>query len=183
MVVMSEERVLEVGAGQSPDSRATETLDIRNDLEHVDYGGVDIGADEWPVGDNSFDMVVANHVVEHVPPESIGHVFREVDRVVETGGTFHVVTPHAGTWQAATDPTHQGSGGWTPDVVKYFTGELEQYFPNLDWSVNARANLSFPLVLRERFRLEFSTTRGAISNEIVKVPFVSGEVEFWATIQ
>lgn len=179
---MADEKVLEVGAGQSPDPRATETLDIRDDLDHLDYAGVDIGTDEWPIPDESVDLVVANHVVEHVPAECIGHLFSEVDRVVKPGGRFHVVTPHAGTWQAATDPTHQGTGGWTPDIVQYFTADLEEYFPELDWEVSGTANLSFPLFLRENLRLEFSVSRGSISNEIVKIPFVSGEVEFWATI-
>lgn len=180
---MGDERVLEVGAGQSPDTRATETLDIRDDLEHVDFGGVDIGEDRWPVEADSVNMVIANHVVEHVPPERLGHVFKEVDRVVKSGGRFLVVTPHSGTWEAATDPTHQGTGGWTPDIVQYFTDELEPYFPELDWEVEAQANLSFPLFLRESLRLNVSVSRGGISNELVKIPFVSGEVEFEATVR
>lgn len=179
---MSGNRVLEIGAGQSPDKRATETLDIREDLDHIDYCGVDISKDQWPVEDDSVDVVVANHVLEHVPPEGIGYVFDEVDRVVLSNGEFHAVVPHAGSWQAATDPTHQGTGGWTPDVAKYFTGKLEEYFPELDWDVETRANLSFPLFLREALRFQFSISRGDISNEVVKVPFVSGEVEFKATI-
>jgi SAM-dependent methyltransferase len=174
--------ILEIGAGQSPDPRATETLDIRDDLDHIDYGGVDVGSDKLPLEADSVDLVVANHVVEHIPGEAISHLFMEIDRVVRSGGRFHAVTPHAGTWQAATDPTHQASGGWTPDVINYFTGELEEYFPELCWDVEARANLSFPLVLRKSCRLRFSTARGDLSHELVKLPLVSGEVEFEATI-
>lgn len=180
---MAHRRVLEIGAGQTPDPRATVTLDIREDLDHIDHGGVDIGVDQWPVKENSFDLVVANHVLEHVPPDRLGFVFDEIDRVVESGGEFHAVLPHAGSWQAATDPTHQGSGGWTPDVVQYFTGELEEYFPHLAWCVDAHANLSFPLFLREELRVTLSVSRGDVSYELMKVPFVSGEVEFEATIQ
>jgi SAM-dependent methyltransferase len=179
---MSDKRVLEIGAGQSPDSSATETLDIRDDLSHIDYPGVDIGKDRLPVEDNSIDHVIANHVLEHVSPESLGHVFHEVDRVLKSGGTFQVVTPHSGSWQAATDPTHQGTGGWTPDVVKYFDGQLEGYFPELDWDVRARAKLSFPLFVREHLRLTWSISRGDVSHELIKIPFVSGEVEFEATV-
>lgn len=179
---MTDRRVLEIGAGQSPDPRATETLDIRDDLDHIDYGGVDVSTDRLPIEPDSVDLIVANHIVEHVPGESIGHLFSEIDRVVRPGGRFHAVMPHAGTWQAATDPTHQGTGGWTPDVVKYFTGELEEYFPELEWDVEARANLSFPLVLRESRQLRFSVSRGDLSNELVKVPLVSCEVEFKTTI-
>ena len=180
--MMTDRRVLEIGAGQSPDPRATETLDIRDDLDHIDYGGVDVGKDRLPLEADSVDLLVANHVIEHVPSEAISHLFSEIDRVVRPSGRLHVIIPHAGTWQAATDPTHQGTGGWTPDVVKYFTGELEEYFPELEWDVEAQANLSFPLFLRENRRLRFSVSRGDISNELVKLPFVSGEVEFNAII-
>lgn len=179
---MAGQRVLEIGAGQSPDPRATETLDIREDLDHIDYGGVDIGTDRWPVDANSIDLVVANHVLEHVPPNLIGHVFKEVNRVVKSGGKFHALVPHAGSWQAATDLTHYGSGGWTPDVVQYFSGDLEEYFPDMTWHVSARANLSFPLFIREELRIMFSVSRGDISHELMKIPFVSGEVEFEVTV-
>ena len=179
---MASQRILEIGAGQSPDPRATETLDIRQDLEHIDYGGVDIGVDEWPVERDSVDQVIANHVLEHVPPERIGYVFSEVDRVVRSGGEFIVRVPHAGSWEAATDPTHQGTGGWTPDIVQYFSGELEEYFPELAWDVTAEADLSFPLFLRERLRVSILVERGDISHELMKIPFVSGEVHFRATI-
>lgn len=179
---MTSQRILEIGAGQSPDPRATETLDIRQDLEHIDYGGVDIGVDEWPVEPDSVDQVIANHVIEHVPPDQIGHVFSEVDCVVRSGGEFIVRVPHAGSWEAATDPTHQGTGGLTPDIVQYFSGELEEYFPELAWDVTAEADLSFPLFLRERLRVSILVERGDISHELMKIPFVSGEVHFRATI-
>lgn len=141
-----------------------------------------MASDEWPIQDTSIDQILANHVLEHIPPESIGYVFDEVDRVLKPGGQLYAITPHAGSWQAATDPTHHGAGGWTPDIVKYFTGNLENYFPELSWDVESRAILSFPLFLRENLRFSITVSRGDISYELVKVSFVSGEVEFIATV-
>ena len=174
--MMDDEAVLEIGAGRSPDPRATVTLDIRSDLEHVDYGGVDVAHDRWPFEDDRFDRVVARHVLEHVPPDRLGDLFEEADRVLTDGGAFEIVVPHAGSWDANTDATHYGTGGWTPDVEGYFTGDLEPYWPNLDWDVTARAHLSVPSFLRESVRLSFTTGNGGLSTELVKIPFVTGVV-------
>ena len=172
--------VLEIGAGCVPDDRSTMTLDIRTDLEHIDHPGVDVGVDEWPIESESVDMVIANHVVEHIPPARIGHLFEEVDRVLTEGGIFHVVTPHVGSWAAATDPTHYGTGGWTPSVTDYFTGELEQYWPDLQWNAYAWATLTFPTFFRERRRVELRVSDGGLSFELLKSPFVTGVTEFIA---
>lgn len=175
------DKVLDIGAGMNPDSRATETLDIREDLPNIDYPGVDIGNDEWPIESNRYEAVIANHVLEHVSPSEIKHVFDEVDRVLTTGGTFHAVVPHAGTWDAYTDPTHQGTGGWTPDVNGYFNGELEPYFTDLGWRTKTVAHLEFPTLLRPTLRLSGTTSDGTVSTELVKLPLVTGTVSFEAT--
>ncbi|WP_430504719.1 methyltransferase domain-containing protein [Haloparvum sp. PAK95] len=175
-----EENILEVGAGQNPTEEATITLDIREDLDHIDHGGVDIGDDEWPIEESSISEVIANHVFEHIPPENIGHVFSEIDRVLISGGQFRMRTPHAGTWASATDPTHQGTGGTTPDITKYFTGELEEYWPHLDWNVEAWTQIEFPLFLRSRFRVTKKVYNGVWAHQILKIPFVTGEVFFEA---
>lgn len=176
----SEREILEVGAGLKPTQEATITLDIRTDLDHIDYGGVDIGADNWPLEDGSVETVIANHVFEHVPPENVGHVFAEVDRVLVPGGTFRMRTPHAGTWASATDPTHQGTGGTTPDIKKYFTGDLEEYWPEIDWDVEAWTAVKFPLFVRTNWRIERKIYDGTLAHQLLKIPFVTGEVFFTA---
>lgn len=180
---MTSGAVLEVGAGLSPDTRATETLDIREDLNHIDYPGIDIANDSWPIASNSFDRVIAKHVIEHIPPSSLEHVFFEADRVLRDEGVFEVVTPHAGSWKAATDPTHFGPGGWTPDVDAYFSGGLEDYFPQLDWAVRSCARLEFPVFVPKPLRIRVKISNGALSHELVKVPFVTGDVEMEAVVK
>lgn len=174
-------RILEIGAGENPTQEATETLDIRNDLDHIDHPGIDIGTDRLPFDDNSVDKIIANHVLEHIRPEDIGQVFREVNRVLRPGGEFTGVMPHAGTWLAATDFTHQGTGGTTPSMRGYFDGSLEPYWPELDWDVDAWAELTWPLWVREDWRRVSTVRSGDRSMQFVKIPGVTGTVHFVAT--
>lgn len=172
---------LELGAGKNPSPAATHTLDIREDLDHIDFPGVDIGVDRWPLEDESVDLIIANHVFEHIERANISHMFREVDRVLKEGGRLEATVPHAGAWEAHTDPTHQGPGGWTPDIDEYFSaGSLEGYWTDLEWTVSATAQVAFPVFVRPSLRLRTTVSRGAISNELVKIPFVSGIVTFVA---
>jgi len=174
-------RVLELGAGENPAPAATETLDIREDLDHIDYKGVDIVNDSWPVEDGSIDRIIANHIFEHINPKELSHAFEEANRVLKSGGVLNITVPHAGTWEAHTDPTHMGTGGWTPDIEEYFAGgNLEGYYNQIPWDVSAKARLEFPLFIRPSLRLAVQFNRGDISNELAKLPFVCGIVEFEA---
>lgn len=172
--------VLDIGAGEHPHPDATATLDIREDID-VDYPGVDIAHDEWPIDTRSVDRVICSHVLEHVPPTSFGHVFGEFDRILVDGGTAHITMPHAGTWAAGTDLTHQGTGGTTPDVDRYFADKrndaLERYWPDLDWNVEAYTDVEFPSFLRSSLRLRYRVESGHRSIQILKIPFTTaGEV-------
>ncbi|WP_440005430.1 hypothetical protein [Halomicrococcus sp. SG-WS-1] len=173
--------VLEIGAGQHPHPRSDSTLDIRSDLDHIDYPGVDIGEDVWPIENESVSEILAYHVVEHVPPNRVGHVFQEVDRVLVSGGTIHIELPYSGTYAAATDLTHYGTGGTTAGIDRYFTGDLEEYWPNLDWDVTSYAELEFPLFVRSSLRFNVRMTNSELVHELIKIPFVTGKVIFDAT--
>lgn len=174
-------RILEIGAGENPTNEATDTLDIRKDLNHIDYPGVDIGRDRFPLDDESVDKIIANHVLEHIQPENVGHVFQEVNRVLRVGGEFTGVMPHAGTWLAATDFTHQGTGGTTPAMKGYFDSSLEPYWPELDWDAKTWSELTWPLWVRENWRRVSVVKDGARSMQLVKIPGVTGTVHFTIT--
>lgn len=168
-----EEVILELGAGTDPSPKSTHTLDIRTDIP-VDYPGINIAEDRIPLEEHSVDQVVGYHILEHVPPERIGFVFKEIDRVLRPSGEGHFETPHAGTWSAATDPTHQGVGGFTPDIDMYINGKPSSYWPEIKWDVSAYANLEFPTFLRPSLRVGFELREH--SREMVKLPFVDGTV-------
>jgi SAM-dependent methyltransferase len=62
---------------------------------------------DLPYGDQTFDALVARHVVEH-DPDTLS-VLREWGRVLKPGGTLVVITPDQGRYGGSTialDPTH-----------------------------------------------------------------------------
>jgi len=89
-------RVLDIGAGDNPDPRATETVDIVADADH----SFDLN-DRWPFTEESVDGIVANHVIEHL---DASHVFEEAGRVLCDDGWFELTVPLGEN--ARTDPDH-----------------------------------------------------------------------------
>jgi SAM-dependent methyltransferase len=47
--------------------------------------------------DNSFDLIIHNHVLEHVPYE-IGLIFEELNRILKPGGMHFFSIPISGEW-------------------------------------------------------------------------------------
>lgn len=88
------------------------------DMCRVD--GVDVVADlesrVLPFAANSFDVVYASHVLEHI--QNLDKLMQEVSRVLKPGGLFLVRVPYAGSLRAFQDPTH----------VRFFTLKTLEYF-------------------------------------------------------
>lgn len=105
---MSINRVLDLGCG--------------NRKEHwiPNSDGVDIGdfgqkfrfnlesMTEWPIESSSYDMVYANHILEHIrEPMAFIHILNEVYRVLTPSGRFAGAAPHYTMSPNFTrDPTH-----------------------------------------------------------------------------
>jgi len=71
-----------------------------------------------PFDDNSFDMVKADNVLEHIDQADYIFVWNEVYRVLKPGGIFDIVVPRWKTPASIQDPTH----------VRFFCPESFQYF-------------------------------------------------------
>lgn len=95
-------RILDVGCGvnklpnaigidRNPASRA----DVLCDIDHLPY----------PFRDNSFNRIYAAHVIEHVA-DVIG-TMEEFHRLVISGGTIFIATPHYTDFSSFCDPTHR----------------------------------------------------------------------------
>jgi len=69
-------------------------VDLVHDLDRFPY----------PIDDNSFDHVVASHIVEHLI--DVPGFFREIHRICTPGALVEVVTPHFSNRSAYADPTH-----------------------------------------------------------------------------
>src|SRR5262245_7002293 len=59
----------------------------------------------WPIPAETFNGVIASHIVEHIKPWLIVDVMNEAWRVVKPKGTLMIVTPYAGTFHFWQDPT------------------------------------------------------------------------------
>jgi 2-polyprenyl-3-methyl-5-hydroxy-6-metoxy-1,4-benzoquinol methylase len=87
-------------------------LPVREDVAgrvQLDYGA----AEDADLSPNSFDLIYANHVVEHL--DDPNRVFTTVHRALRPGGMFYAVTPNAESlglalfgahWWNLEDPTH-----------------------------------------------------------------------------
>lgn len=176
----SKQPVLELGAGPHPRPETHIILDIV-DYKPVDYV-CDIGEDKWPLSDESVSRIVGDEILEHIPRDRIDHVFREADRVLESGGTIRFQFPHPGTDNAVNDPTHRDLGGFTPYIASYFTETPPglAYWGDLDWEVDSYAVISFPSIVRHSLRPSVTIRRGDVSYELTKIPFVSAYTIFKA---
>lgn len=113
--------ILEVGAGQSPDPRATCTADL-----------YDVGVDhqfdirkEWPVDSDSVDGLIARHVLEHISHDDLPTVFDEAARVLRPGGWFEFRVPVGADLDA--DPTHCSQWGWR--TIDGYLDESKHWVP------------------------------------------------------
>ncbi len=95
-------KILDVGCGANKtegaiglDNNPRTNADVIHDLGELPY----------PFPDNEFDLVVSNHVVEHVP-DVMGFI-GELHRVTRPGGRIKLLCPHYTNPDWANDPTHR----------------------------------------------------------------------------
>lgn len=95
-------RILDVGCGirKHPgaigiDRNPAAKADVICDLDHFPY----------PFADDSFDRVLAVHVIEHVM--DVVRTVEEFHRLVRAGGTVRIETPHYTDFSSFCDPTHR----------------------------------------------------------------------------
>ena len=96
--------ILHVGAGLRKIKGAV-TLDINPGLTPDVVW--DLNQFPYPFGDNTFDIVVCEHVLEHL--QHVISVMEELHRVSKPGGKVWVRVPHYSSLNFNTDPTHTHS--------------------------------------------------------------------------
>lgn len=103
----AELRILELGCGQIKRCPTAVTLDINPDsLADVVH---DLNAFPYPFADNEFDIVIAEHVLEHL--DDLIRVVEEMHRILKPGGRLYVEVPHFSSNDHFTDPTHRHAFG------------------------------------------------------------------------
>jgi SAM-dependent methyltransferase len=64
----------------------------------------DLNVYPWPLESNRFDVIIGNHIIEHVA--DMLKFMEEVHRVSKIGARSRFVTPHFSNRFSYTDPTH-----------------------------------------------------------------------------
>lgn len=74
----------------------------------------------WPIGPDDVDLIIASHVLEHIPAgRARVAVFNEAYRVLARGGIFSIHVPRFPSDASVSDPTHVSY--FVPDSFVYFT--------------------------------------------------------------
>lgn len=99
--------ILDIGCGNRPehwipDSDGLDICDFGQkyilNLEHIA---------PWPIKDDTYDNVVANHILEHiVSADAFIHILNEIWRVTKSGGLFRGAAPRWDSPNFTRDPTH-----------------------------------------------------------------------------
>lgn len=106
--VPADAKVLDVGCGDHKKIPWAVGLDIvktaATDVVH------DLNRFPWPFEDDSFDVIVASHVVEHI--DDVLGLCRELHRIGRPGAQVRIATPHYTSPDAWADPTHRHAFGY-----------------------------------------------------------------------
>ncbi len=93
--------ILDIGCGNAKTPGAVGIdFNVRTEADIVH----DLNQYPWPLADNTFDRIVASHIVEHVV--DLIRFMEEVHRVARPGAQVEIVTPHFTSRYSYTDPTH-----------------------------------------------------------------------------
>lgn len=129
-------RLLELGCGQKKLWRNSVALDL-NPLSKADVVH-DLNIFPYPFPDDSFDIVIAEHVIEHL--DNVVRVVEELHRIVRHGGVIHIEVPHFSSRDFFTDPTHKHAFSITS--FDYFVPAPSGLFA-FNYSTTARFNKRF----------------------------------------
>jgi|SRR5579862_6689350 len=140
--VSAAERVLEIGCGQRKRVPHSVALDINPDSEADTIH--DLNVFPYPFADGEFDMVIAEHVLEHL--DDLLGATEELHRIIKPGGLLLVEVPHFSSSNFYTDPTHRHA---------FSTRSFDYYIPGSVLS-------------------EYKYSRAAFQKRSVSIGFITG---------
>jgi len=134
-------------------------------LDIVKLPGVDVvyNLDKypWPFKENEFDMIVSNHVLEHL--SDLIKAMEELHRISKPGAILKFNIPYFASSGAFQDPTHKRF--FTYRTFEYFTEES-----NLNFYTTSRFKI-------QKRKIVFFVTRPLISK--IVDPFINAMPRFY----
>lgn len=123
---------------------------------------MDMTKTPWPFADDSFDVVLASHVMEHVPllyreqdgvtRDILFIIMEEVHRVLKPGGEFHVEVPLGGTDADHSNPQHYRH--WRRNWWTFFEPEgKENYYSTARFTVVSDTRVRYGVRFADRLRI------------------------------
>lgn len=140
-------KILDIGCGNHKikgaiglDSSKIPGVDVVHDLEKFPY----------PFKKNSFDIIHANQVLEHLE-SPLDKTLKELCRICKPNGRIKIIVPHALSIGAFSDPTHK----------KFFTWFTFDYFGLNEQSYYSKARVK--IIKRKFFYLT-----GRLSSKLLR---------------
>ena len=114
------------------DKRDVQSVDIVWDIESVidpPFYAKRLGAKSelWPFKDNTVDMLLVSHVLEHIKPWGMIDIFNEMWRVVKPVSQVFIGVPHGLSSGQIQDPTHISP--FNEATFQYFVPENDVLYP------------------------------------------------------
>jgi len=143
-------RILDIGCGKNK-YKSENKKDKIIGLDIVKLPGVDVVHDlekfPWPFKDNEFDIIIANHILEHL--SNTVRVMEEIWRISKPDAIIKINVPYFTSPGAFQDPTHK----------RFFTLRTFDYFTN-ESGLNYYSKARFKILKK---KLIFDSVRPKIS--------------------
>lgn len=139
--------ILDLGCGSKESKyKSNNSKDIVFGLDKYHLSGCDILSDlekPLPFKDNSIDIIVANHVLEHI--ENFLELIEEMHRVLKPKGLLKIKVPYFSSPHAFSNPTHK----------RFFTFTTFEYFEK-NYKENQYCNKKFYKIIDRKLNLSFN---------------------------
>lgn len=166
------QRILELGhRRKNRDVHAPQFEEIHFGSKH------DLKTFPWPIEDNSYDLIICRHVMEHLPDTA--KTLEEFNRITASGGKIFIETPHY-TWFEAyrhVEPVHRFSFGSFDYFLKgnahydteFHLEDKKLFFDDLTYlmGVGFLANM-FPHLYEKRLAFIFPATSFHVTFRVEK---------------
>ena len=119
---------------------------VNPDMEH------DLNVLPLPVGDNTFDCIMASHVLEHIDRDKFLPLIAEFHRILKPNGHLIGVTPYGMSDDAWECPMHKQlftASTWMYAIRETYTGEshgkgADEGMPVRDWEIVQEIQVPYP---------------------------------------